>query len=642
MKSMNDAIIGGKNIVASYTKNGELLRLMYDMPDYRQFVDFFHTGVKINDSNIIYLHQDINNHYKQYYEEDTNVLNTEITNTYFNLKIKQTDFVSLKKNVLIKKYIFENKGNIELDVSFLVHSGLISDENDKIGSKICENSLIQYGHNESMCIFSKNEIQSYQLNDTNNDIETGVIQDKDYIGMSSDSSISYNVGIIKPNETANLDVFIYLNKNDKDEEKLLKEISDIKKMDVQKEQSSVERYWRKYVKDHVNIELKEENTTYNKRFNQIYKRSILLFPILTNQNTGGVVAGVEVDEGMSHSGRYCYCWPRDAVFITKAFDKLKMLKETEKFYKNFCKNTQKKNGMWEQRFFSDGRLAPCWGYQIDETASVIYGVYEHYKEIKDIQFLKDTLKMCENATKFLCIYMDNILERHDTSDVVKNEIEKTYHTEDRNKLPLSYDIWEMNEGVHLYSLASIYGAFNSMLEIYSNIEPEYTENRLKLESINKLKTKITKNMEDIKNYVSKNMYDENTKTLKRNCNDSLTDISMIGAVVPFKMFDIGQKQVNNTIEKINMTLRTYTGGYLRFEMDHYMGGKNPWPIATLWMAMYYREINDIKKEKECIDFVVKSSNEYGFLGEQVDNETMSPSWVNGLAWSHAMFILLAK
>ena len=227
MKSMNDAIIGGKNIVASYTKNGELLRLMYDMPDYRQFVDFFHTGVKINDSNIIYLHQDINNHYKQYYEEDTNVLNTEITNTYFNLKIKQTDFVSLKKNVLIKKYTFENNGNIELDVSFLIHSGLISDENDKIGSKICENSLIQYGHNESMCIFSKNEIQSYQLNDTNNNIETGVIQDKDYIGMSSDSSISFNVGIIKPNETANLDVFIYLNKNDKDEEKLLKEISDI-------------------------------------------------------------------------------------------------------------------------------------------------------------------------------------------------------------------------------------------------------------------------------------------------------------------------------------------------------------------------------------------------------------------------------
>ena len=118
MKSMNDAIIGGKNIVASYSKKGELLRLMYDMPDYRQFVDFFHTGVKINDSNIIYLHQDINNHYKQYYEEDTNVLNTEITNTYFNLKIKQTDFVSLKKNVLIKDIHLKTRETLSLMLAF--------------------------------------------------------------------------------------------------------------------------------------------------------------------------------------------------------------------------------------------------------------------------------------------------------------------------------------------------------------------------------------------------------------------------------------------------------------------------------------------------------------------------------------------
>ena len=55
-----------------------------------------------------------------------------------------------------------------------------------------------------------------------------------------------------------------------------------------------------------------------------------------------------------------------------------MDKETEKFYKIFCKKTQSKNGMWEQRFYTDCKLAPAWGYQVDETASVIYGVYEHY------------------------------------------------------------------------------------------------------------------------------------------------------------------------------------------------------------------------------------------------------------------------
>ena len=86
-KYFNYAIIGNKNITASFTKNGELLRLFYPNTDYRQFIDFFKTGVKINDSSMIYTHDDINNLYKQYYAEDTNIINTEIFNSYFKLKI---------------------------------------------------------------------------------------------------------------------------------------------------------------------------------------------------------------------------------------------------------------------------------------------------------------------------------------------------------------------------------------------------------------------------------------------------------------------------------------------------------------------------------------------------------------------------
>jgi len=644
-KYFNDAIVGGKNVIASYTKKGELLRLMYDTPDYRQFLDFFYTGVKINDSNIIYLHDDQNNKYNQSYIEDTNILNTEIENTYFRLKIKQTDFVSMKDSVLIKRYIFENNNTIDLNINFLVYAKLLSDYNNMVGSKMYNGVLMQYSHNFTMCCFSKVNVLSHQLNDTINNIGSGIIQDKDYIGMSPDSSISYDVGVIKPGEKKELDIFIYITNNEKNyEDEVIKTVSDIRKMDVQKEQNSVERYWKKYVKEHIGTDasgkaiLKEENTEYNKRFNKVYKRSILLFPLLINQETGGIVASVEVDEDRQYCGRYAYCWPRDAVFITRAFDELNMKKEADKFYKVFCKNTQSKNGMWEQRFYTDGRLAPCWGYQIDETASVIYGLNEHYKKTQDLKFLKDTLKMCENATKFLCTYIENIMNIHDTSDIVKNEIEAKYHTEERNKLPVSYDLWEMNEGVHLYSLSSIYAAFKAMIEIYNKIEPEYKENRLKIEAIQKIKTKIEKYMEEIKRYISKELYNEKTKSFKRNLQDDRADISVIGAVVPFKMFGPKEKKVLNTVEKINLTLRTYTGGYLRFEQDNYMGGKNPWPIATLWMAMYYQEVGDKNRAKECIDFVVNSCNEHGFLSEQVDNATMSPSWVNALAWSHAMFV----
>ena len=44
-KYNNDAIIGGKNITASYTRNGELLRVMYPFPDlyikYRNYKYIF-------------------------------------------------------------------------------------------------------------------------------------------------------------------------------------------------------------------------------------------------------------------------------------------------------------------------------------------------------------------------------------------------------------------------------------------------------------------------------------------------------------------------------------------------------------------------------------------------------------------------
>lgn len=642
-KYMNDAIIGGGNITASLTEKGELLRVMYPSPDFINWIDEFATGVKINDSGIIYLHDDINNQYNQYYTENTNVLHTDILNTYFNLSVKQTDFALLKKSVLVKKYEFENKNNINLNVNFLVHAKLLSDVNNKVGSEIKDKTLIQYCHDYAMYTFSKMPLFSYQLNDTSENIGSGIIQDKDYIGMSSDSSVSYDIGTLKPGEKREFVLYLYFKTNEEKqtEEAIKKEISDICKLDINKEQQAIKKYWKKYVKEHLNIELKPETSKYNKKFKQVYQRSILLFPLLINQETGGISAAVEVDENMTQCGRYSHCWPRDAVFITKALDQIKMIKETDKFYKTFCKNTQSKNGMWEQRFYTDGKLAPCWGYQIDETASVIYGLYEHYKVIKDTKFLKDTYKMCENAAKFLCNYMDNILGTRDQSDIVKNEIEATYHTENRNKLPVSYDLWEMNEGVHLYSLASIYAAFQAMKCIHEELRPEYEQNnRLKVEAINKLEARIIKYQEEIKKYILANLYDEETKTFLRNQNDKRTDISELGIVAPFELFSPKEKKVLNTVEKINMTLRTYTGGYLRFEQDHYRGGNNPWLIATLWMGMYYQRAGEKRKAKECIEFAVNTANQHGFLAEQVDNNTMQGNWVNALGWSHAMFISL--
>ena len=76
-KYFNDGIVGNRTVTASFSKTGELLRLYSPTVDYKQFIERFNVGVKINDSAIIYLHNDINNVYNQQYVPYTNVLETE-------------------------------------------------------------------------------------------------------------------------------------------------------------------------------------------------------------------------------------------------------------------------------------------------------------------------------------------------------------------------------------------------------------------------------------------------------------------------------------------------------------------------------------------------------------------------------------
>ena len=624
-KYLNEAIIGNKKMIATFTQKGEMQRIYFPSKDNKQYINFFHVGLKINESDLIYLHDDINNTYKQYYDTDTNILNTEITNTYFNLKILQTDYMLVKENVLAKKYIFINEGKIDLNTQLYIHSELLSDNNNFVGCKIVDGGMMQYAHDFTFSTFAKqNQIIKHQINGSKETIKRTEIYDKDYIGMSKDTAIAYEIGNIKPGEKKEIQICILIsdNKNVSDTED---EIERIKRIDFEKEYLETKTYWRKYIKKHNGLKLKEPQNSYEEKIYEIYRRSILLFPLLTNSETGGIIASPEIDENFTKCGRYDYCWPRDAVFVTKAMDILKMGKETEKFYKVFCKKTQSKNGMWEQRFYTDGKLAPCWGYQIDETASVIYGIYEHYKYSKSEEFLKENLQMCEKAIDFLKRYIKDILEK-------------------TNKYHVSYDLWEMCEGIHLYSLANIYSAFNSMLSIYDilgkNVS-EFENNRLKEEKISKSKKEIEKLMLEIKKYINQNMYDEEKKSYVRNAEDKKMDISILGSVTPFNVFKPKEKKIQNTVERINLSLRTYTGGYQRFENDNYMNG-NPWPIANLWMTLYYLETGEKKKAKETFDFVVKTAGKHYFLSEQIDNESLKPNWVIGLGWTHAMFIIVLE
>ena len=202
----------------------------------------------------------------------------------------------------------------------------------------------------------------------------------------------------------------------------------------------------------------------------------------------------------------------------------------------------------------------------------------------------------------------------------------------------------MHEGIHLYSLASIYSAFECIMKMYKILDKnisDFDNNRLKEEKVSKTEKELKYLQLEIKKFIDEKLYDKETNSYYRNTEDKKMDISILGAIEPFNVFKPKERKVLNTVEKINLSLRTYTGGYQRFEQDHYMNG-NPWPIANLWMTLYYLTAGEKTKAKETFDFVVKTAGKHYFLGEQIDNNTLKPNWVIGLGWSHAMFIIVLE
>ena len=99
--------------------------------------------------------------------------------------------------------------------------------------------------------------------------------------MSKDTSIAYEIGTIKPGEKKELEIAILIDEN-KNISDIEDEIERVKRIDFEKEYINTKAYWRKYVKQHNGLKIKEPENSYDERIYEIYKRSILLFPLLTN------------------------------------------------------------------------------------------------------------------------------------------------------------------------------------------------------------------------------------------------------------------------------------------------------------------------------------------------------------------------
>lgn len=628
----NDAIVGNSRMLVCLNHKGELERLFWPHIDYPQHIEKMVTGVyDANHRNSTSWFGEDNWHKEQTYIVDTNIVKTSFKDSGRGLFVEQLDFVLPDRDILIRQYAIENIGSHELDLGFVQYSSMIT-TTPELRSTLFDfdtDSLIHYRHGYYISVLSDIEVFQFQLG--NNAIDAArytELAGYENIGMMRDGALSWRLGILKPGEKKHFNMFICAAATLKDVKKLNRKC---KSMDVIDQLHNTKNYWKEFINSarHIN--------TGNDHIDSLYKRSLLVFKLMSDEQTGGLLASAEIDEDFSKCGRYAYCWGRDAAFITSALDVCGLSKAVDKFYE-WAVNTQDDDGSWHQRYYMDGNLAPSWGLQIDETGTLIWGMLKHYEVTKDKGFLEAMWNTVEKGVEFLTGFLD-----------AESGLPKP-----------SYDLWEERVGEHTYSSAAVYGGIKAGARIAEILEVsketvinwnEIAHNLKKAIEINLWKAEANRFIRSVRTKLNpwgnehsphKTIVEVNSKGYRREVTleDWTVDISLLGVTIPFEVFDAGDERVIGTVEAIERVLTAHpAGGIKRYENDNYIGG-NPWILTTLWVALYHIETRNLEKAKSYFDWAAKSCTKLGLLPEQVNKDTGMPCWVIPLTWSHAMFVLV--
>lgn len=568
-KYFNSAIVGNSKMLGCLSDKGELLRLYYPNIDYFQNIDSFKVGIAY-ENHISWLEH--SEKIGQYY--DTNIVYTKLKLN--DIEIDKRDYVLLERNVLVRKYKFSKKVNLFL------YSRLNSNVNRLVSGMIVKDALVQYCQDFYMATFANVKIANYQINNSKYSLDNAYLNPKDYIGMSEDAAIMYT-------DIDELTLYISLTQNLKDG---FDNISYLREQSEEELFEKTKKYWLDFLNKH-NFNFREGKER------KIIERSIYLFSLLSNKEMGGIIASPDVDESFTKCGRYGYCWPRDAIFIMKSLSILNMNDLVSNFYNKWATKAQLENGLFEQRYYVNGELAPSWGVQIDETASILLGIYEYGK-------CRPLEKLIVKASKALIDFLDEDF-----------------------KSKACFDLWEERKGSHLYTTASIYEALKASRVMLLKIGRG--KNKELIANIEKVLPKILTSIR--KNFVKNGIF-------VRSIDNEQCDISLLGLVVPFNVLDINNPIMKNTVQEIEKRLKCSNGGYMRYEGDNYIGG-NAWIISSLWLSMYYIKIGNKDKAKELFDWVTNHSDCMEFLPEQIERDGHNTAWIVQLAWSHAMYVIVA-
>lgn len=566
-----------------------------------------------------------------------NSLVTNVSLEGFDLKISSNDLVDFEENIYLKKITLENVSDEEKEVRlFLGHDFHIygNEIGDTAVFRPENHSLLHYkgeryfliniwaNHKFGIDFFATGNKEMGTAIGTWKDAEDGVLSGNPIAQGSVDSVIAIPL-TLPPGGKEECYYWIAIGKN-WEEVKTLNEL--VKKKTPEVIFKRTYDYWKLWL-DSRNPDF----SSLPEKIIRQYKRSLLICRTQIN-NCGSIIAANDSDSVYFNRDTYNYMWPRDGALIAHALD-LAGYEFTQKFY-HFCGQIISEDGYFYHKYTPSGSVASSWHpwmkdkkaqlpIQEDETALVIWALWNHYEQFRDLEFIRPHYtSFIKKAADFMMNYRDF-----------------------KTGLPLlSYDLWEERQGVLTFTVSAVYGGLMAAAHFAecfgeTSLAEEYRLGASKM-----------------RDGMDKYLYLQKEKRFARMVNfkkdgslevDATIDASLYG-IFAFGAYSPYDEKVESTMRQVYETLKTESGGLARYENDPFYrqneeGLSNPWFVTTLWMAQYYIARAKTKEELdpalEIFHWVADHALQSGVLAEQIDAKTQKPLSVSPLTWSHGTFIM---
>ena len=375
-----------------------------------------------------------------------------------------------------------------------------------------------------------------------------------------------------------------------------------------------------------------------------YKRSLLILRTQIDRG-GAVIAANDTDIRQFNQDTYSYMWPRDGAIVAQALDRAGYGSLSARFLEfctakavnyNYSASILAETGFLMHKYNPDGSVGSSWQpwledeemvfpIQEDETALVIWAIWNHYLIHRDIEAIRPFYSpFVERAADFLLDFRD----------------EKT-------GLPLpSFDLWEERRGVFTYTTATVIGGLKAAASLASLFQEEERASAY-MNGAQSVKEALDQNLYCAREgrYARGILFEDGIQI-----RDTIVDASLLGLVI-FGGYDPRDERVARTIRAVEQRLwvKTGGGGLARYVGDDYQRVArrgdvpgNPWVVSTLWLAQCRiaaaRDRRELELALPLLMWAAERALPSGVLPEQVHPESGEFLSVSPLTWSHGTLV----